>query len=141
MELRRATMDDMLDVLAWRNDSVAVAMSKTGAVDEAQHCAWFPGAIANRNRLLLIAEEAGRKLGMVRFDSSSDAWVVSINLAPEARKQGLGHGVLTQAIAMFGYSPLRAEIKADNFASIRVFERCDFRQIGAEDGFLCFVRP
>jgi UDP-2,4-diacetamido-2,4,6-trideoxy-beta-L-altropyranose hydrolase len=140
MEVRRATIDDMLDVLAWRNDPIAIAMSKTGAVSEVQHRAWFPGAINSPNRVLLIAEEAGKKLGMVRFDRSDDAWLTSINLAAESRGQGLGQRVLDLAIQASGCSPLLAEIRDGNIPSIRIFERCGFRQISATDGWLHFSR-
>lgn len=141
MEVRRATIDDMLDVLSWRNDPVAVTMSRTGAVDEAQHRAWFPGAIDSSNRVLLIAEEAGTKLGMVRFDRSGDAWITSINLAAEFRGRGIGQRALALAIEASGCSPLLAEIRGDNVPSIRIFERCGFRQVGSADGFLHFERP
>lgn len=141
MEIRRATMDDMLDVLAWRNDPVATAMSKTGAVDEAQHRKWFPGAIGSPDRVFLIVEDAGEKLGTIRFDRSDGGWTVSINMAGSARNKGIGQRALMRAIDVSGCSPLDAEIKADNLASIRIFERCGFRQVGARDGWLHFSRP
>jgi ribosomal protein S18 acetylase RimI-like enzyme len=141
IEVRRATIDDMLDVLAWRNDPVAIAMSKTGAVDETQHRAWFPGAINSPNRVLLIVEEGGKKLGMVRFDRSSDGWITSISLAAEARGRGIGQRALGLAIRTSGCSPLLAEIRDSNIPSIRIFERCGFRQIGSTNSWLRFSRP
>lgn len=141
MELRRATINDMMDILAWRNDPDAVAMSKTGAVDEAQHRNWFPRAIASRDRVILVAEQGGQKLGMVRFDQSGDVWLVSINIAPEWRNKGYGSRALLEAISILGSCSLRAEVRADNLTSIRIFEKCGFRQLGAEDGWLLFARP
>ena len=133
MEIRRATMKDALDVLAWRNDPHTIAMSRTpGIVDQATHLAWFAKAIADQDRIILIATEDGRRLGMVRFDRSDGAWLVSINLAPEARGKGYGRAVLTEAMAVLrasnGPCRLSAEIKGNNAPSLRLFERCGFVQ-------------
>ena len=133
-------MDDALDVLAWRNDPLAVAMSKTpGAVEETGHLAWFAKAVKDPRRALFIAVEDGRNLGMVRFDKPDDTWLVSINMAPEARGKGYGRAVLTEAIAMLrasnGPCRLSAEIKDSNATSLRLFERCGFVQQDRRDGF------
>jgi RimJ/RimL family protein N-acetyltransferase len=141
MEIRRATMDDALEVLEWRNDPQTVAVSKTGAVSVTDHLAWFARSIDNPARDYFIAHADGRRIGMVRFDLSGDAWLVSINIAPDERGKGYGERVLRQAMAEVGSRRFVAEIKADNAASIRIFERCGFRQVGSADGFLHFERP
>jgi RimJ/RimL family protein N-acetyltransferase len=140
MKLRRATMDDALDVLAWRNDPHTIAMSRTAAaaLDQTAHVFWFAKAIADPNRELFIATEDGRRLGMVRFDKLHDGWLVSINLSPAERGKGYGGKVLKKALAAVRPRRLLAEIKADNIASIHIFERYGFRQIGSKDGFLHF---
>jgi RimJ/RimL family protein N-acetyltransferase len=141
MRLRRATMDDALDVLAWRNDPLAVAMSKTpGAIGQETHLAWFARAIRNEDRVLLVAMGADQKLGMVRFDRTGEAWLVSITIAPEQRGKGFSVGILQQAITWFradhGHQTLLAEIKEDNAPSLKLFERCGFKKQGQTEG-LC----
>ena len=133
-------MDDALDVLAWRNDPITVAMSKTpGLVDQQSHMAWFAKAVLDQYRLILIALQAEEKLGMVRFDRTGDAWLVSINLAPAVRGKGLSTEILEQAIALFGGTHgthrLLAAIKEDNVASLKLFERCGFRKVNQAAGF------
>lgn len=137
-------MDDALDVLAWRNDPQAVAMSKTpGVIDQASHIHWFARAVRSEDRVILIALEADLKLGMVRFDRASDAWLVSINLAPAARGKGLSTEILVQAIALFraahGDQKLIAEIKENNTPSLKLFERCGFKKLRQADGFCSYV--
>jgi RimJ/RimL family protein N-acetyltransferase len=141
MQLRRATIDDALDVLEWRNDPQSVAASKTGAVNRDTHLAWFPKAVVDEQRAIFIAEEDGRKIGMIRFDRDERAWTVSINLAPDQRGKGYGDRILSAGINAIGSPPLIAEIKDDNIASIRLFERCGFRRISHEDGWLHYTRP
>jgi RimJ/RimL family protein N-acetyltransferase len=131
MNLRRATMEDALAVLEWRNDPQTCAASKSGAVSLADHLTWF----ATAKDRIWIAEQDGRRLGMVRIDVG----LVSINVAPAERGNGYGTAILRAAIDQTG-GPLTAEIKADNPASIRLFERCGFRLAGEADGLLRFVR-
>ena len=131
MHLRRAIMDDALDVLAWRNDPDTIAMSKTpGMLDRASHLRWFEAALADPNREIYIATENGQKLGMVQFDRSDDAWVVSINIAPKERSKGYGRAILRRAIDAVreskGSCRLSAEIKEGNTASLQLFEQCGF---------------
>jgi RimJ/RimL family protein N-acetyltransferase len=134
-------MEDALAVLEWRNDPYAVALSKSGeAIDLDSHLTWFPKALANRDCRLFIAAEDGRRLGMVRFDRCGDAWTVSINLAPAERRKGYGQRMLSKAMADVGGRSL-AEIRSDNLASIRLFERCGFRCVKREKGWLQYERP
>ena len=133
-------MDDALDVLAWRNDPLSVAMSKSpGTVEQSNHIAWFARAVRDPQRLLLIATDGNRKLGMVRFDKQAEIWAVSINLAPAERGRGFAFRILGDAIALFralnGPSNLLAEIKADNDRSQRLFERYGFSLVAEFDGF------
>lgn len=137
-------MDDALDVLAWRNDPQAVAMSKTpGVIDRQSHMAWFAKAVLDQNRLVLIALDADEKLGVVRFDHTGDAWLVSINLAKDARGRGQSADILKQAIALFrathGDRTLLADIKKDNAPSVKLFERCGFTKTGEADGFCSYT--
>jgi UDP-2,4-diacetamido-2,4,6-trideoxy-beta-L-altropyranose hydrolase len=115
-------------------------VSKTpGTVDQAGHLAWFARAIQDPSRLMLIATDGGRKLGMVRFDKSGDTWLVSINMAPEERGKGYGRIALNQAVALLrssvGQCRLSAEIKDGNAGSLRLFQQCGFVTQEQRDGF------
>lgn len=140
MIFRRAEDGDCLDLLAWRNDPLSVAASLTGgAVAEADHRAWFARVCAAPACILLIAEQAGEKIGMLRFDRGGDAWEVSINLAPQARGRGLAAQVLAGGIAAAfpperPRPPLVARVKRDNQASWRIFGRCGFAVEREENG-------
>ncbi|EME70301.1 hypothetical protein H261_08948 [Paramagnetospirillum caucaseum] len=140
MEFRRAEDGDCQDLLVWRNDPVTVRHSLTGAgVDAAAHRVWFARVLADSARILLIAEDKGEKLGMVRFDRHDDgAWEVGINLAPTARGRGLAAGVLAGAVAAAfpaaARPPLVAQVKHDNPASRRIFLRCGFVLADEVDG-------
>lgn len=133
MRLRPADEDDCLDVWRWRNDPQTRAMSRTpDEVELAAHTAWFRGALRNPQMTLLIGETDAGKIGMVRFDRGAET-EVSINLNPDFRGQGLSHALLGAALATTG-GALVAEIKDENLASRRLFERAGFRRIATRAG-------
>jgi RimJ/RimL family protein N-acetyltransferase len=139
MIVRRATVDDALDVLAWRNDPTTRAMSRTQErVEEAAHLAWFAEAIADSRRTLLIGELDGQKIGMVRLDHGEET-EISINVNPLFRGRGLGYAFISEALAGVR-GPVTARIKEENLASVRSFERAGFVLEGAHNGLLRYIR-
>ena len=142
IQIRRATIEDASDILEWRNDPDTVAMSKTpNVVGIESHMSWFEKAVIDPNRIIFVATEHDRRLGMVRFDKSNDGWLVSINLAPAERRKGYSLPFLMRCIAEVRPARLTAEIKKTNVPSIRIFERCGFRLIGEEGDFQHWVLP
>lgn len=143
LHLRRATIDDALDVLRWRNDPHTRAMSRDDSMLEAQaHLDWFARAVEDPDRLLLIGEHAAASVGMVRFDRLDQAWEVSINIAPEARGQGHGAPLLGAGLAAFAAAhpgvEVLAVIRPDNAASLRLFEGLGFRPAGGDGDLMRF---
>jgi RimJ/RimL family protein N-acetyltransferase len=139
MRLRPATEADALDVWAWRNDPLTRAMSRNqDVVEKADHLAWFTRALADPNRTLLIGEVEGEKVGMVRFDHG-DETEVSINVNPAHRSRGYGYSLLSEAVKRAD-GDVWAEIKAENAASRRLFERVGFELQGGRDDRLRYLR-
>lgn len=142
MILRRAAAADALDVLAWRNDPLTRAMSRSHEeIGEAAHRAWFAKVLADPKVTLLIGEVGAEKLGMVRFDHHEPT-EVSINVNPAHRGRGHGYALLSQALAQVE-GDIVAEVQDDNRASRRLFERAGFA-LRSEAGGLrryILVRP
>lgn len=139
--IRLGIPDDAIDILRWRNDSQTRAMSwSDGVVDPADHMEWFSAAVADQEKIFLIGQIDGNKIGMIRFDAllrDKQSWRISIIIAPESR--GLGHGVclLTRAITYFHLinprTILVAEVKTTNIASRRLFEKLGFSQVASDE--------
>lgn len=139
MHLRRAETRDSDDLLAWRNDPKARAASRnTARVEPADHDRWLTGVLADPSRIMLVAENAGGKIGTVRFDPLTDGWEVNINVAPERRGQGLGGALLGQAMrrlhAEHPGAKVIAYVRADNAPSLSLFEAAGFRLVSEENG-------
>ena len=141
MTLREAAAADAESIWLWRNDPASRAASGDGAhIDLTTHRAWLARTLADPDRRLLIGEAGGRSVGMVRFDRVEGGWRVSLNLAPEARGQGLGRRLLAQGVEAMARQRLVADIRPENHASVRTFAAYGFVQIGEAGGFLQFVR-
>lgn len=139
MILRPATAADAVEVWIWRQDPITRAMSRTQeAIDLASHMAWFSDALADPRRTLLIGEVDGRKVGMVRFDRGAEL-EVSINVNPAHRSQGHGHGLLSRAMETMK-GDVWAEIREENEASQRLFERAGFEFQGVREGMRRYLR-
>jgi RimJ/RimL family protein N-acetyltransferase len=131
LALREATAEDAAVLFEWANDPVTRAASfEPAPIAWETHVAWLERSLASGDRLLFLAEDAG-PVGQVRFDrESEDVAVISVSIAPAAR----GHGYAPAAIdagvrTVAGRWPVRrvrAEIRADNAASLAAFADAGF---------------
>lgn len=105
----------------------------TDPVTRDAHERWYAAALADPNRIVMIGQNDGRDIGVVRFDVSGDHAEISLNLAPEARGHGLSVPLLKAAIDAFlsqTSAAIVAELRSDNTASRRAFEAAGFRRVG-----------
>ena len=146
LTLRPATLEDGEDLLRWRNDPVTRANSlDTAEVQRDGHFSWLEHTLNDPERVLLMAEREGNRLGMARFDTMAPGlWRVSISVAPAARGQGLGAALLSAAILHLerrhGPAEFQAEIRAANRPSQRIFEDCGFVRTDADGGVFYYRR-
>jgi len=107
------------------------------------HAACFPAAPWSRVELALLlaqpqsaaflAEGDGRLLGFVLLRRAADeAEVLSLGVAPEARRLGLGLRLLAQGLAWLPASTtqLFLEVAHDNAAALALYRSLGFRPVG-----------
>jgi RimJ/RimL family protein N-acetyltransferase len=145
--VRPANLDDLDDLLLWRNDPLTRKMSLNSAfVQRAEHEVWFRRAINDSDRVIYIGQLPSGKLGMCRFEKNLDgsAWEVSINLNPTMRGRHLSEGFLRRCVELFRTehpTPLVATIKADNRASTKLFLKCGFVIVREARGIAEYALP
>jgi phosphinothricin acetyltransferase len=90
----------------------------------------------------LVAEQAGRVIGWAALSRVSDRCVyggvaeVSLYVAAAARGHGVGRALLqalVEASEREGLWTLQAGVFPENWASVRIHERCGFRVVGRRD--------
>lgn len=144
LTLRRVGEADRTVLLSWRNDADARRNSRqTAVVSEGEHNRWFAHSLTNPNRIMLMGEMNGEVCGTIRFDLddvNSDLWRVSIVINPVFRGKGLGRALLdrgcTEMEAIETPRAFIAEIRLDNHASRRIFERCGFVLVSEKGAFM-----
>lgn len=127
---RRATIQDAADILRWRNDPrVRSGSLDAGEIDAQGHAAWMRRVLADRARVLLIAESGGRAVGVVRFDLDGKGATISVYRAAEAMEGS--RGLIRAATEWLRanhpeIAQVSAEILADNAGSLAAFRKAGY---------------
>lgn len=79
--------------------SVREQSIRTDPIPWEAHVGWFERMLAKESALLLVAEDDGVRLGVVRFDRAPEGAVISVALRPEHRGRGLGTKVIAEGTA------------------------------------------
>lgn len=145
LTMRSAGPGDVEPLWLWRNDSTTRAMAKSHEpIPWATHEAWFAGACMSEGSSVLVVEANGRAAAVLRFDDVAEGALVSINVDPVCRGQGVGTMALALSCEMHErlkpQTPLVAEILPSNAASRRAFESNGFCSVGFSGGLLRYVR-
>jgi len=135
LKIRKAIIDDSNDILEWRNDPSTRQMSfNSDVISFSTHNKWFNNSLQNKNRYLLIVEEEGRKISVVRFDiiEEKSTAEISISLNPLEKRKGFSSKVISKSISYFNIinnkriKTVIAKIKKKNIASKHSFSKCGF---------------
>lgn len=122
IKLRPVTIQDAELLLDWRNDpQTRQASHNTGEIQIEEHISWLESTLNNVNRSLFIAEEKDVPVGTVRSDYSDGVYELSWTVTPFARGRGVGKRMVS-ILANQISGPIRAEVKSENEASIRIAE-------------------
>lgn len=137
LRVRPAKECDAEPVYAWANDPETRAASfSTERIPLVDHVAWFCRELERADHHLLVAELGGELVAFVRLNVIPErlgACTISINVAPEQRRRGLGRAVLAAAgktAKLRGFSVIRALIKPANEASQRAFASAGYERVG-----------
>ncbi|MGH6835307.1 MAG: GNAT family N-acetyltransferase [Methylocella sp.] len=132
--LRKAAAGDSRDLWLWRNDEQTRRCSRTtDVVAWPRHDAWYREKLKDCGSQILVAFDAGVRIGMIRFDRiEKDRFRAHIAVAPAARGHGLGREILRlgcdRLIQDHADATIVAEVRIENIASRRIFEANGFHR-------------
>lgn len=133
VKLRPAMKSDEQVLLDWRNHPDVRRYSTDAAeIGREEHSHWFCRVLADRNRQMLIGEDNGGPLGVLRYDFEGRAATVSIYLVPNRLGQGAGSRLLAAGERWVAaehpeLSEIRARARPANHASVRLFADAGYR--------------
>lgn len=134
--LRPFEEKDCRQVWEWRNEaSVRQASFQSESIPYPDHERWFMGKLADPDFRGFIAEDAGGgSVGYVRFQRHGRDAEISVALAPQARGNGYGTALIREASERMMKTGVAerviALVRGDNPASLAVFCRAGFKEIG-----------
>ena len=101
-------------------------VKKTPTYEE--HVSWFNGKINSNNAIFEKILFLHTPCGVLRLDYDIDyhCWVLSWYIIPDYQCKGIGTLVLEFAKELAGARPIRAYVKRENVASIRVMQKAEF---------------
>lgn len=139
LKLRRARHYDDLALFEWRNDPLTRSMSfGSEPVMWKAHCEWFCRKLADPRVTLLVLEADGLPVGQIRLDSSGVETTVSYTVDRLVRGRGWGAWMVARAMELSGLQVLKAEVKASNEASRRIFARLGWKEEQGSYGNIIF---
>lgn len=132
LSLRKAFLSDVEITFEWANDKITRKQSfNSENITYDEHRKWWNSKIETQSKYY-ICEVNNTPVGIVRFDQQDDSYVIGINIAPDARGNGFASRFLKLACKEFRQKfdleiPIYAFIKPKNTASIKAFEKANFR--------------
>jgi UDP-2,4-diacetamido-2,4,6-trideoxy-beta-L-altropyranose hydrolase len=135
IHVRPARPEDREAIYQWRNHPDTRAQSfDSAAISRQGHERWFAAVLADPTRHLLIGEEAGRPLGVLRYDAGMETpslAVVSLYLVPGLAGRGYGTRLLLAGNRWLAerhpeMATLEAAIGVGNAASLGAFRAAGF---------------
>jgi RimJ/RimL family protein N-acetyltransferase len=141
IKLRAATLQDAELLLLWRNDpQTRLASHNVDEVSLAEHLAWLNLLLSDPARRLFIAELAGVAVGSARADKEADGVTeLSWTVAASARGQGIGKRMLAAVLGELT-GCVRAEVKVENIASMKLAEAAGLMLVREEQGVLHYLK-
>lgn len=135
--LRPATLDDVDILFEWQRHPETRRYARNPAVpDYGEHYDWMVGCLHDPERRLEVITHGGEPVGALRLDllagaiSDDERWEVSIYVAPDKYRFGIGEAVLAMARALLPNAELVADIHPDNHASLALFRKCGYVRRG-----------
>lgn len=141
MTLTPATQKDIKKVFDWRNSLDIRRKGNGQKVEWAEHKRWYDSVLADKDKLLLIIEEAGA----VRLEREGKQCEISVYVCEHKRGQGLGKAAIEEATRLAfctwpSIDEIIAIVKYGNHKSRLIFLNCGYLAEYVADGKDGFYR-
>lgn len=132
--LRNVTEKDKELLFQWANDSDVRKNSFISKnISEKEHERWFRRVMEDDNVKQYIFMEDENAVGQIRFDIKDECAIISYSISCNNRGRGLASEMIKAAEKKIledrpDVKIITAEVKPENYLSLKVFERLGYRQ-------------
>ena len=132
--LTKAETTDINDIFEWRNHpDIRKNFFNQELLSWDEHEKWFMARLSDPDATVYMAYHKKEKIGSIRFESKDSVIKTSVMLNPDFLGKGLGPKVIKLGVERFIMEKnpdmqIIAEIKKDNVASIKAFEKAGFEE-------------
>jgi UDP-2,4-diacetamido-2,4,6-trideoxy-beta-L-altropyranose hydrolase len=141
LKIRPVNSDDLSLLFSWANDpEVRKNSFNTASIPMEIHSNWFNIKLNNPGSKLYIVEVQGQPAAHIRFELSGHTAVISYLISDAFRGKGLGHEVLQKGVKELvkdtpAIKQIEGLVQKSNIASVRAFEKADFKLSTPDDLF------
>ena len=134
LKLTKAEITDINDIFEWRNHpDIRKNFFDSEVITWNDHERWFNKKLKDQDTTIYIAYYIENKIGTIRFEANETVIKTSIMLNPLFLGKGLGSKVIKLGVERFIMEKkpdmqIIAEIKKDNFTSIKAFTKAGFKE-------------
>lgn len=139
--LREATDSDMDLLFEWANDKdVRKNSFNSEPIPYENHVKWFNRIMSDDTVLQFIMCDRNEPIGQIRLNIEGDRAYIGYSISPDRRGQGFGERMLKLTIGKVkeenaknhNIKTLVGQVKYENPASARAFEKCGFSRLDKE---------
>ena len=136
INLTRAENTDISDIFKWRNHpDIRKNFFNQELLSGDEHEKWFMARLKDPDTTIYMAHYRNEKVGSIRFETNDNVIKASVMLNPLFLDKGLGSRVIKIGVEKYikenkPKKSLIAEIKKDNIASIKAFQKAGFKKSG-----------
>lgn len=131
--LKKAAPQDVDMLFEWANDdTVRKNAFHTEKILYENHVKWFSKTLADDAAYHYILYEDDMPIGQIRLNAANKAAVIDYSICAKKRGNGYGREIIRlmirqmEADKITDVTKLIGQVKYENIASSRVFERCGF---------------
>ena len=141
--VRNVQPSDAEDVFAIRNlPGIYKYFRNPRKITPREHAHWFAVQLKPRNRRnFFIATVGGKIAGYLRYSLVKDTYDISVAVVPQFQKRGIAGFLLRQTLPKIETEgkPVQAEVRKENIASLRFFEKHGFVRLREKHDSVIFV--
>jgi RimJ/RimL family protein N-acetyltransferase len=130
---RQALLSDARKLYEWANDATIRAQSlQPDSITWSNHLEWFYQKVQHPVNRIFIYYHKNQPVGSLRLDGLDEKYKISYLVDVDFRGKGFGSRIIEDAL-MITQRTLIAEVKTNNLASNKVFEKHNFKSLESTD--------